>query len=49
MSFLVSGRPRGRQLETAGSFSPSIENVTVMLSFAQGPEVTNISNYSHEH
>lgn len=33
-------------LETTGSFSPSIENTTVMLSFAQGLGVTNIAKHS---
>lgn len=34
--------------ETAGPFSLLIENVTMVLSFAQIPQVANISKHSHE-
>lgn len=44
----VSWRARGRDTVRDSLSFPSIENVTVMLSFAQGPGVTIISKCSHE-
>lgn len=44
MNFPESQRARqGILLETSSPFSLLIENVTVMLNFAQEPRVTNVS------